>query len=570
MLRVLVPVLLGLVFSAPAQAATTVAHEGAFTLDARQAGGRLCLTLRRWGHFQGARCGQIPRSAHRALSVSPPFGNTYGAAVPRAARTAEAEAPDGTRHRHRTIAVGDFAARFVLLPARPPAKFVRFYGRSGRLLGIGPGPAGYIDVGEETPVTEGVTASTESWLDPTPTDPDRLRTLTCANLEWDRGGNAVCDDAAPDALALLDGCDGPTLAGGVLGPGVAGIRFTLGSGAQLTLTHGHSVFGGTLPVGEAVRSAEAVDGAGHVVAHVAVGTPPGGQPCLDVEQADDAFSAPLVLAAIGAPAAVASADGVPLLVAEQGERLCVGLSRLPAGICRRAPVDSDHPRLLRRGNTVAGVLSGDAARIRLRLDHGAPVTVGTIAGAAYTGRWAGHVRFFTGTVPAGREVVGAVVRNHRGHVIGVSDTGVPRRPVHRRVLAEQGGVGIALVRREGAPDCVVPFAADLPPARRYCTVRDPGVPIDGPVLRYSATVTIPCSPRTGMAYGRIPDDLAPPRLVVAGTTITPRRIRLRDEDAWVAFLPDARVTALGMGGHRAPVDLPPASAQCGYAIDRSF
>jgi len=347
----------------------------------------------------------------------------------------------------------------VLIPPTPV--FVRFYGPSGRLLGIDPGPIGYVGFGDETAVVDGVTASTETRLAPTPTDADRLRTLACANLADDRGGTEICDDDADNALALLGACDGaPTLAGGVLAPGVTGLRLTLGSGAQLTLAAlagpaefgGRQVFGGTVPVGEAVRMAEAIDGTGAVVARVAIGTPPGGQLC--TEENDDGFSGPLVPALRGAAATVASAGGESLLAADQGDRLCVGLSTLSTGICRPAPVDSARPHLLRRGNTVAGVLSGDAARIRLRLDRGAPVTVGTTPGPAYGGHWAGHLRFFAATVGSAREVVGAVVRNRHGHVIGVSDAGVPRRSVHRRVLEEMGGVGIALVRREGAPDCV--------------------------------------------------------------------------------------------------------------------
>jgi hypothetical protein len=566
MLRIPLVILLALVLGTPAEAATTVARKGDFTLDARQAGGRLCITLRRSGHFQAARCGPIPRSPQRALSVSPPFGNTYAAAVPRSARFAETEAPDGGRQRRRTVAGRGFAARFVLLPAPPPAKFVRFFGRSGRLLGIDAGPIGYVDFSDDTPVVDGVTAGTETRLAPTPTDPDRLRTLACASLFTDRSGNETCDDGADNALVLLDDCDSPTLAGGVVAAGVAGVRLTLGTGAQVTLGPtafaGRQVFGGKLPVAEAVRTAEAVDSAGAVIARVAVGTPPGGQPC-SIES-DDGFSGALVPTAKGAVAAVASADGRPLLAADQEDRLCVAIAKLPAGICPPAPVDSDRPHLLRRGTTVAGVLSGDAARIRLRLDRGAPVTVGTTRGSAYAGRWAGHVRFFAAAVGAGREVVGAVVRNRHGHVIGVSSRGIPRPAIQRRTLAEHGGLGIALVRGEGSPDCVVAF----PAADRYCTDPSPGIPIDSVPLPYAATVTVPCSPRGAMAYGRIPDDFAPPRVVLDGATATPRRIRLRGDDAWVAFLPDAPVIGLGAGRYRAPLALPPASAQCGYTISR--
>ena len=278
---------------------------------------------------------------------------------------------------------------------------------------------------------------------------------------------------------LLDECEAPTLAGGVIAPGASGVRFTLGSGAQVTLGAlagpsefgGRLLFGGKLPVGEAVRTAEALDGSGAVIARLAVGSPPGGQPCVD--EADDGFTGALIPSARGAVAAVASAGGVSApLAADQGDRLCVGLSMLPGGDMPAGPVDSDRPHLLRRGTTVAGVLQrrrrADPAAASKR---GAPVTVGTTPGSAYGGHWAGHLRFFAATVPARRQVVGAVVRNRHGHVIGVSDVGVPRPAVHRRMLAAQGGVGIALVRRQGGPDCVTAF----PAAVRYCTSPNPGV-----------------------------------------------------------------------------------------------
>ena len=76
MLRIPLVVLLALVVCTPAQAATTVARSGELTLDARQTGGRICIALRRSGHLQGARCGRIPRSPQRALSVNPALGFT--------------------------------------------------------------------------------------------------------------------------------------------------------------------------------------------------------------------------------------------------------------------------------------------------------------------------------------------------------------------------------------------------------------------------------------------------------------------------------------------------------------
>ena len=44
-----------------------------------------------------------------------------------------------------------------------------------------------------------------------------------------------------------------------------------------------------------------------------------------------------------------------------------------------------------------------------------------------------------------------------------------------------------------------------------------------------------------------------------------------DEDAWIAYLPDARVLGLRAAGDEAvSLNLPPASAQCGYSASRSF
>ena len=71
-----------------------------------------------------------------------------------------------------------------------------------------------------------------------------------------------------------------------------------------------------------------------------------------------------------------------------------------------------------------------------------------------------------------------MVRNRHGHVIGVSDVGVPRPAVHRRRLAAQGGVGIALVRRQGGPDCVTAFRG-----RPLLHQPEPGVPIDSAPFR---------------------------------------------------------------------------------------
>ena len=586
MRRSLLAALLALAVCAPAEAATTVAREGDFELRAFEREGRLCMSLRRSGRYRGQACGRIPRSPHRPVHMFPDIGfNNYVAAVPPSVRVAEVEDRSGRRERHRTFAARGFFARFVLIPAPPVAVFVRFYGADGALLGVDGGQAGYIGFDNETQVLgerdRGVDAHTEPLLWPMPGDPGGLRTIGCIFANSGSAGTGFCDWLTEGGFALSSECRKPDIAAGLVGPGMTGVRLTLGSGAQVTLAPGalpapfagRRAIASELPPGEAVREAAAIDAAGEVVGRAVVGTEPAGQPCVGEDQDGDSFGGPLVpVSPPPGAVTVASASGESLLVADQGERrLCAGLGRLRARVCPSPPADSDRPRLHRRGRAVAGVLSADAERVTLRLHRGDDVTVHTTDGPGYTGRWAGGVRFFAATVPARREVTGAVVRNAEGTIIGISERGIPRREVRRRVLAERAGLGVQLVRRTGDPPCLAAFAADLPPARRYCTDLDPGIPIDGPFFPYSATVTVPCSPRSALVYGRMGDRFAAPAVLLdGGRTVRTRRIPLRGEDAFVAFLPDARVRGLRSGDHRVALDLPPASSQCGYSADRGF
>jgi hypothetical protein len=587
MSRLLLAVVFALALCPAAEAATTVARKGAFTLHATERGDRLCMTLRRAGHYRGQVCGRVPRSPLRTLPIFPDVGwNDYAVAVPPSVRVAETESRAGRRERHRTSTARGFSARFVILPAPPAAVFVRYYGADGALLGMEGGPAGYISPDNQTRILggpdDGVEVHTEPAIAPTPEDAGHLRTEGCLDFRNGNSGLGTCEHNGEDRFALLGECEQPDLAAGLVGPGVAAVRLTLGSGAEMRIETGElpAAFAGRraaatfLPAGEAVREVAALDAGGAVVARSQVGTPPGGQPCPGEAQGTDSFGGPLVpVSAPSGAVAVASAGGESLVVADQGERLCSRLGRLRAEICPPPPADSDRPRLLWRRGVVAGVLSRDAARIRLLMKRGPDVTVGTTEGGAYTGRWAGDVRFFAASVGSDRRVVGAVVRNAAGRIIGISRRVFPR-PTHRTMLAERDGRGVVLVGREGnrLHPCLRAFAVDLPQPRStgFCTI-ERGQLIDGPFLAYRAAVTVPCAPRLPVAYGRMPDRFpAPDVLLEGGRTVRAQRISLRGEDGFVAFLPDARILGLRSGDRRVPLDLPPASAQCGYSAVRSF
>jgi hypothetical protein len=461
---------------------------------------------------------------------------------------------------------------------------VRFYGAGGALLGMDAGPAGYITlVDNETRILgepgSGVTAHTEPRIAPTPDQADRIRTFACADADNGSAGSGSCDLDAENFVTTAPACNAADLVSGIVAAGVERVQLTLGTGAELDIVSGAlpAAFGGRrviaapVPGREAIREAAALDAAGAVVARRRLGAPPGGQCPREGQGSDHAGGDMRPTTAPPGAVPVASAGGESLVAADSGETLCVALGALPARSCPPPPVDSDRPRLHRRGGAVGGVLSRDAARITLRLDRGRPVGVATTGGAAYIGRWAGKVRFFAAAVDPRREVTGAVVRDADGTVIGVSERGIVRRRAHRRTLAERDGRGVRLVRRTGEPPCLTAFAADLPPAPRFCTDLDPGTPIDGPFYLYRGAVTVPCAPRLALAYGRMPDDRPAPHVLLdGGDSVRARRLKLRGEDGWVAFLPDAGVRGLRGDGSRAPLRLPPAGAQCGYSATRAF
>ncbi|MDA0181256.1 hypothetical protein OJ997_13190 [Solirubrobacter phytolaccae] len=586
MLRVLLVVILVGALCGTAQAAPrTVARSGEFSLQAERKDGQVCLTLRRERRYQGQECGPLPRSPHHTLSVFPDIpSNTYAVAVAPTVRRAEVEDAKGRRTMHRTFSARGFAARFVLIP-RPAALFVRLYGADGTLLSMDAGTIGYIEWHTDSvPVfgdrMAGVTAYTELRLQPSPDQADRVRTLACVDVVSSSGGSGMCDDDSEDALVIMGSCDGPGLVGGVFSPAVAGVRLELGSGATVQLPvselpapfGGRRTLGANVPAGEAVRAATAVDAAGRELSRVGVGLAPGGQPCAGEDRGDDRFMGRLVpVAPAPGAVAVAEAAGVPLLVADQGETLCAELGQLPAQLCPPAPVDSDPPRLLRQGGTVAGVLSVDAARVTLELDRGRDVTVPTTDAPAYTGRWHGKVRFFAAAVAASRKVVRVVVRDASGRAIGIADRGVVAPRVNRRVLAEQAGVRLQVARQTGEQPCLEAVVADPAPVPRFCTDPDPGVPIDGPMRQYGGAVVVSCTPRLALAYGRFTDGLKTPSVVlVDGREVKARRIALDGEDAWYAFVPDAVIAGLRAGEDRVALNLPPASAQCGYSVSRAF
>jgi hypothetical protein len=150
----------------------------------------------------------------------------------------------------------------------------------------------------------------------------------------------------------------------------------------------------------------------------------------------------------------------------------------------------------------------------------------------------------------------------------------PRAPTPRGAPPRAGRAGRPQ-RRDGAPD----RASAVPdPVRRGPTAGS-GL-LHRPRSRHADRPPVPALQRDGHGAMRAAagarlrphgDRFATPVVRLAGgRTVRAQRIRLRGEDAFVAFLPDTRVRGLRSGRHRVALDLPPASSQCGYSADRAF
>ena len=154
---------------------------------------------------QGEECGPIPRSPHRALQITPDIGfDNYASAVPGTVQTAELESSNGQRTRHPTFAARGFSSRFVLLPAPPSAVFVRFYGADGALLGVDPGPAGYIDIfaNETSALRHARGRGRGAYRGVAGADARATRpasALACVDVVNSGGGTGVCDRTATTA-----------------------------------------------------------------------------------------------------------------------------------------------------------------------------------------------------------------------------------------------------------------------------------------------------------------------------------------------------------------------------------
>jgi hypothetical protein len=243
----------------------------------------------------------------------------------------------------------------------------------------------------------------------------------------------------------------------------------------------------------------------------------------------------------------------PIVARDDGDDLCVGLGTIVATDCQLPPADTFHDRIERRRagtqTAVLAVVTAEVSALRLRVDHGAPLTVPTSDLPGYNGRYAGLVKAATVSLPGDRRLYSTDLLAADGHVLG-SLPGPDQPPLAHtpRVVARlPGGVTVA-----ASTECVQVRSG--PPTRDRAACELVGLT--------DTFVVVPCAAHRAVIVSRV-------RRPATGLTAvtTAGRVRGRRHGALsVAILPpraalrEVRLTGAGRVG----VHLPPAARQCGY------
>jgi hypothetical protein len=559
---------------APAAHAEVVARSHGYVLEAERHGG-LCLTLRGGRFTSNGSCGTPPTSPFHPLQISATSPGPVGLAVP----ATVAQVDIGGR-RVDTVAASGFGSRFALIARADPELLMRMYDASGTLIGAARNEDHFSPVDTGTPVFRrpfaAIRAVRTFELEPNPLELDRTVPETCVSIQHpnDSGESTCTLDRLLDRsqLSVEPGCGPRAVLYGLVEARARRATITLGSGRALRvrtralpprLGPGRLLVA-RIPRGEAVRFVRAGD------AFRRLGVPPTALPC-----SDDGVSTDLVYAysegggrgPVAAPVTVAEAGGHALRAADgPGTVLCIGIDTQRRESCETPPVDAYYPFLRRSGDVLFGVLSRDVATVEVVLASGRRVTAQTTEGPAYTGRYAGLVRFVALTVPAGSFVKRAVLRDGAGRRLGRAFADEPRDG-HPRTRPLPPGLELERsTYHQGARAQHITCVRARHPQSVEGTF---GICSDGgPVVQ--ATATVACHPRRAVLFGTLPRHARGVVLSLAGGSSLRARVRaVRGLGRlWTAVVPrPAKVTAMAYPGSAArPLRLLPAARQCGYDL----
>jgi hypothetical protein len=581
MRRALVAVALALVAvpSAAAQNGRIVVSANGYDLYARHDNrGRVCLAVlgRSSGTSDGP-CQRVFSAFHPVQTFA--FGRraAIGLAVPGTVTRVTA-----AKRAFDTVAVDGFSERFALISRTRPDELLRFYDAGGTLVGAARDPYASFKLHGGTPVFRApgarVSATRSYDLEPTPLVFDRTLPKTCLVVRVQNSGTDVCvqdGDLDEVSVQVATACaPARSLLYGLVPPGARGVRAVLGSGRRFAVRARSApgparVVAASLPRGEAVRSVRILDDRGSVIGRDNLGAPPGGLPCRDVDGGTSVglFAVDALRGdgrkPIAAPVVVAEGGGRSLRAADgRGADLCVALSGQRRFNCATPPVDAAFTFGEQRGRVVSAVLSRDVATVTLELDTGSVIEAVTTEGPAYSGRYAGLVRFLAAELPAGADVRRAIPRDAEGRRIGriYVDSGTTQRSRHpfaAGLVVERETYG-----QGGRSTC-------LRPRHALSELGSVGLCSAFARLGPQALISVSCRPRRAVVFGRLSRAIRSVVLQLSdGARLQPRVRRVRGLGrVWSAVLPrDERLRALRYSGRLGtrPLRVLPAARQCGY------
>jgi hypothetical protein len=566
-----------------------VARDGDAVLRARERGADFCVTLRE-PSGGGASCaeGGVRLFAPQIIATRLGEPSAVGGAVDASVLTVELETADG-RVAIATVADPAFPQeRFFVAASVAPATVARLYDAAGTLIAAA-------DLGTASAVlatavvrraahARRVVARVERTFEPTPLVLDRFAQRECLAATG-AGSESICLLSGLTAGRLTvraaPGCAArPGLVYGFVGEGVAGVRVTFGDGS-VRVARARALppaFGAlqaiALPYrpGLAVRSATALGADGTAGRTRALRQGPGPRRCRDVKAGATSYGPAFRTSTPVGPAALAAeADGARLLAADgdNGSGLCLAVDREPAS-CTDPVADPELTLLRRTGDVVYGAVPARVARVRLFLRGGRSVETAAVAPVAYAGSYRDALHFVLARVPAGREILAAILVDRTGTELDTPGIVLaPQRQAAPRRLLRTGGVSLWVGRLRGGGLAVVRRPLGCLRLERGTTF--PGCHgLAGGVPGVTAVST--CGPRRVVVLGTLRRTGPVPVVRLAGgRTLTPVVVRvpaaLGGGRAWLARVPRrAAVRAVVRSGDQDALRVPPASEQCGYRV----
>ncbi len=263
-----------------------------------------------------------------------------------------------------------------------------------------------------------VYATLRNILEPVRGDVGRRQPRLCLATRREPSGVGSCEEGPESTFSydVSSGCTGrlASLLLGVAGPGVR-IEVRLGDGRwrparMLMPPAGYAPAGErawvfAIPADAAVRTIRGRAADGHVLLTSPFGLAPPRLGCENGElfgvfTSDDETPPPLT----GPETILSPPGGPPLRVADADAQLCVALGPAPSDRSCELPAPGAAEFVIATdGASMGGAVDPAVASVEARTVAGRRVRVATDPGAAYAGRYAGQLRFFSLTAPGAQD-----------------------------------------------------------------------------------------------------------------------------------------------------------------------